>query len=81
MTGRGAGEEDEEVLHEARARVFKLSHASGDKDGDKTWNIVGLGVVAIKGKEVDGKKVRRMLCRSEGGGVVLVVSDLSVTSE
>lgn len=75
MSGRGAGEEDEEVVHEVRAKVHKFAVPPGSEaDAPKEWSVVGLGVVAIKAKEVDGKKVRRVLCRSEGGGVVLLVS-------
>lgn len=75
LSGRGAGEEDEEVVHEVRAKVHKFAVPPGSEaDAPKEWSVVGLGVVAIKAKEVDGKKVRRVLCRSEGGGVVLLVS-------
>jgi len=35
---------------------------------------MGVAAIRIKEKEVDGKKVRRLLARNEGNGAVLIVS-------
>ena len=59
----GQGEEDEETVHQVRARLTKL-------EGGK-WVVLGLGELRLK-KAKDGK--RRLLLRSDGGGNVILVS-------
>ncbi|PWN51880.1 hypothetical protein IE53DRAFT_31819 [Violaceomyces palustris] len=64
LSGKGEGEEDEEVLHEVRAKLWKF-------DGEqKTWKDLGIGMVKIKKHSETGKK--RLLVRSEGNGKVVV---------
>lgn len=59
----GAGEEDEETLYANRAKLYKLVNGS--------YEAIGLGALKLKKKTEDNK--RRLLMRTDGNGVVILV--------
>ncbi|KAL8287370.1 hypothetical protein RQP46_003822 [Phenoliferia psychrophenolica] len=62
LLGKGEGEEGESVLHELRAKVYKLV--------DGAWLDTGVAIVAIKQNDEDGKK--RVLGRNVVTGKVTI---------
>jgi len=66
LTSGGPGEEDEEVLHEVRAKAVKFV----TKDGQSSWETKGLGPLRIL-KNKDTKAVRMLLRGDPSGNIVL----------
>jgi hypothetical protein len=69
----GAGEEDEETLHEFRAKLWKHEPKS-DGSGVKDFVEHGISILKLKKNKESGKL--RMLARSDANGRVQIVSDL-----
>ncbi|GAA5867493.1 hypothetical protein JCM3774_003852 [Rhodotorula dairenensis] len=63
FTGRGEGEEGEDVLHASRCRVYQLTGIAKPEDSN-------LGIANVQLKEKDGKI--RMLARHDTNGKVLI---------
>ncbi|KAJ3088849.1 hypothetical protein HK102_007773 [Quaeritorhiza haematococci] len=74
----GVGEEDEVTEHEVRNKLFKF-----EKGDNPRWDPVGLGVLKLKANKKSQK--RRLLCRADGAGRVLlnaaVFSGMTVKKE
>lgn len=66
LTSGGPGEEDEEVLHEVRARALKFV----TKDGQSSWVTKGVGPLRILKNKNTG--AARMLHRSDPGGNIVL---------
>ncbi|KAJ1538945.1 hypothetical protein HK405_013330, partial [Cladochytrium tenue] len=62
---RGAGEENEETLHEARTKAYQFTGAG------KGWADVGLGIVKLN-RERAGGGAARLILRADGSGRVLL---------
>lgn len=60
----GEGEEEEETLHEVRAKLFKLVKGSGE------WVTFGVGLLKVNQNKEDKKA--RLIVRMEGSGKVLL---------
>jgi RanBP1 domain len=66
LTSGGPGEEDEEVLHEVRAKAVKFV----TKDGQSAWETKGLGPLRVlKNKDI---KATRMLLRGDPSGKIVL---------
>ena len=63
---QGVGEEDEDTLHEWRARLLRLEEGK--------FVPKGVGPIRLKRSSGDGKRKRRLLMRTDGGGAVVLVS-------
>lgn len=65
MDAPGEGEENEEVTHEVRSKVYKMVK---NKEGKGEWGDMGIGVLRLK-KHTDSG-VRRVLMRNSHTGKV-----------
>jgi hypothetical protein len=77
LTDGGPGEEDEDVVHEVRAKAVKLVTGSKDEDGDggdsgkdkkNPWKVQGVGRLRVLKHKTTGST--RMLLRAEPRGHV-----------
>ncbi|KNZ80877.1 Nucleoporin nup61, partial [Termitomyces sp. J132] len=62
----GKGEEDEDTVHDARLRVFKLH----ETDSGSSWTDLGIGILRIKKHREAG--TRRILLRNSGTGKIVL---------
>ena len=69
LTASGAGEEDENIVHEVRAKALKFSPKE-EGNGDNPWQTKGLGPLRVL-KHKDTKAVRLLLRGQPAGNVVL----------
>ncbi|KAI9206183.1 uncharacterized protein BJ171DRAFT_499043 [Polychytrium aggregatum] len=60
---QGEGEEQDEVFHEVRSKLFRFSK-------DKSWENIGIGPLKINKNKSSGKA--RLLLRADGNGRVLL---------
>lgn len=62
----GEGEEDEEIIHSVKAKVYTLNKEEG------SWKDLGLGMLKVKRHKETG--ARRLLLRNSSTGKVAIVS-------
>ncbi|KAK7755947.1 hypothetical protein SLS62_001889 [Diatrype stigma] len=71
LTAGGPGEEDEDILHEVRAKAIKYIPVTKDDEGEKTkspWHTQGIGPLRILKNKTTGSV--RLLLRAEPRGHV-----------
>ncbi|OMJ08917.1 Nucleoporin nup61 [Smittium culicis] len=71
---KGAGEEEETTVYDVRAKIFKYD---ANYEGGAKYVDLGVGFLRINTREVDGKKLARVLCRQDGTSLVTLNSAIN----
>ncbi|OMJ13772.1 Nucleoporin nup61 [Smittium culicis] len=71
---KGAGEEEETTIYDVRAKIFKYD---ANYEGGAKYVDLGVGFLRINTREVNGKKLARVLCRQDGTSLVTLNSAIN----